>query len=73
MNVFTLGRIAGTALSRNKLRTGLALLGIAIGVGAVISMVAIGEGASLRVEKSIATLGANLIWIIHSANENGTR
>jgi putative ABC transport system permease protein len=74
MNVFTLGRIAGTALSRNKLRTGLALLGIAIGVGAVISMVAIGEGASLRVEKSIATLGANLIWIEEgSVNRGGVR
>ncbi len=74
MNAFMLTHIAWTALSRNKLRTGLALLGIAIGVGAVISMVAIGEGASIRVEKSIATLGANLIWIEEgSVNRGGVR
>jgi putative ABC transport system permease protein len=74
MNALLLTRIAWTALSRNKLRTGLALLGIAIGVGAVISMIAIGEGASIRVEKSIATLGANLIWIEEgSVNRGGVR
>ena len=74
MNSLMLTRIAWKALGRNKLRTGLALLGIAIGVGAVISMVAIGEGASIRVEKSIATLGANLIWIEEgSVNRGGVR
>jgi putative ABC transport system permease protein len=74
MNAFMLNRIAWTALGRNKLRTGLALLGIAIGVGAVVSMVAIGEGASIRVERSIATLGANLIWIEEgSVNRGGVR
>ena len=74
MNAFMLNRIAWTALGRNKLRTALALLGIAIGVGAVVSMVAIGEGASIRVERSIATLGANLIWIEEgSVNRGGVR
>jgi putative ABC transport system permease protein len=74
MNPLKLTRIAGTALGRNKLRTGLALLGIAIGVGAVITMVAVGEGASIRVEKSIASLGANMIWIEEgSANRGGVR
>jgi putative ABC transport system permease protein len=74
MKTLILTRIAGRALSRNKLRTGLALLGIAIGVGAVISMVAIGEGASIRVEKAIATLGSNLIWVEEgSVNRGGVR
>jgi len=74
MNILALNRIAWKAFSRNKLRTGLALLGVAIGVGAVVSMVAIGEGASIRVEKSMATLGANLIWIEEgSATRGGVR
>jgi putative ABC transport system permease protein len=74
MNAVMLSRIALKALTRNKLRTGLALLGIAIGVGAVITLVAIGEGASVRVEKSIANLGANMIWIEEgSVNRGGVR
>ena len=45
MNIFNLLRIAWRALLRNKLRAFLTMLGIIIGVGAVISMVAIGEGS----------------------------
>ncbi len=74
MKTSILTRLAWRALSRNKLRTGLALLGIAIGVGAVISMVAIGEGASIRIEKAVATLGSNLIWVEEgSVNRGGVR
>ena len=46
-------------LQRNRLRAGLTMLGIIIGVGAVIAMVSIGEGARLAVQKQIASMGAN--------------
>ncbi len=48
-------------LGRNRLRAGLTMLGIIIGVGAVIAMVGIGEGAKLAVQKQIATMGTNVI------------
>lgn len=50
-------------LSRNRLRAGLTMLGIVIGVGAVIAMVSIGEGAKQAVRKQIATMGTNVIII----------
>src|ERR1044071_8094327 len=57
-------RIALRALARNKLRSFLTMLGIIIGVGAVIAMVAIGEGAKKRVQEQIASLGTNLLVIL---------
>ena len=57
-------RIALRALARNKLRSFLTMLGIIIGVGAVIAMVAIGEGAKKRVQEQIAGLGTNLLVIL---------
>jgi len=56
-------RIAVRALLRNKMRSILTMLGIIIGVGAVIAMVGIGNGAKARVEAQIATLGKNMILI----------
>jgi putative ABC transport system permease protein len=50
-------------LRRNRLRAGLTMLGIIIGVGAVIAMVSIGEGAKQAVQKQIATMGTNVIMI----------
>jgi putative ABC transport system permease protein len=64
MNLLMIHRIALKALWQNTLRTGLTMLGIIIGVGAVICVVAIGEGASARVEQAIANIGANMIWVI---------
>ena len=57
-------RIALRALGRNKLRSFLTMLGIIIGVGAVIAMVAIGEGAKKRVQEQIASLGTNLLVVL---------
>ncbi len=57
-------RIALRALRRNKLRSFLTMLGIIIGVGAVIAMVAIGEGAKKRVQEQIASLGTNLLVVL---------
>ncbi|HRZ93428.1 MAG TPA: ABC transporter permease, partial [Candidatus Paceibacterota bacterium] len=52
------------ALRRNLLRTLLTMLGIIIGVGAVIAMVSIGNGAKAQVEAQIASLGQNVIMIL---------
>lgn len=50
-------------LRRNRLRTALTMLGIVIGVGAVIAMVSIGDGARRAVQRQIATMGTNVIII----------
>jgi len=56
-------RIAFRALSRNKMRSFLTGLGIIIGVGAVISMVSIGEGAKRGIEDRFASMGTNLLFV----------
>lgn len=58
-------------LRRNRLRAGLTLLGIVIGVAAVIAMVSIGEGAKRAVQKQIASMGTNVIIIWPSATRVG--
>ena len=63
MNLFLIPVLALKALRRNVLRTGLTMLGIIIGVAAVICVVAIGEGASASVERAITNIGANMIWV----------
>jgi putative ABC transport system permease protein len=67
-------RIALRALARNKLRAFLTMLGIIIGVGAVIAMVAIGEGAKATIQAQIASLGTNVLIVLPgSANQGGVR
>lgn len=56
-------QIALRALARNKLRSFLTMLGIVIGVGAVIAMVAIGQGAQQQVQSQIASMGSNLLFV----------
>jgi putative ABC transport system permease protein len=72
---FAIGiRIALRALARHKMRSGLAMLGIIIGVGAFICSVAVGQGASSQIEEQIYNLGQNLIWIeAGGRNVNGVR
>jgi len=67
-------RIALRALRVNKLRSILTMLGIIIGVGAVITMIAIGSGAQAQVEEQIKALGTNLI-VLHpgSVTAGGVR
>ncbi len=67
MNLVTLLRIALRALAVNKLRSALTMLGIIIGVSAVIVMVAVGAGAQARVEEQIRALGSNLLLILSGA------
>ncbi len=67
-------RIAVRALRRNKMRSVLTMLGIIIGVGAVIAMVGIGNGARAQVETQIASLGKNMILIFSgSTTSSGVR
>ena len=51
-------------LSRNRLRAGLTMLGIVIGVGAVIAMVSIGQGARAAVQAQVASMGTNVIIVM---------
>ena len=71
MNPLQTARIAMLALLRNKLRSFLTTLGIVIGVGAVIAMVAIGEGAKSMVEQSFASMGSNLIILMSGSTSRG--
>ncbi|MFZ0211643.1 MAG: ABC transporter permease [Candidatus Acidiferrales bacterium] len=72
MEVSEIVRIALRALARNKMRTVLTMLGIIIGVGAVICTVAIGEGASDQVQQQIKSLGENMIFVsAGSVNKGG--
>ncbi|MBI2365278.1 MAG: ABC transporter permease [Deltaproteobacteria bacterium] len=64
MNWLMTLRIALRALGRNKLRSFLTMLGIIIGVGAVIAMVAIGEGAKATIRSQIASLGTNVLVVL---------
>jgi putative ABC transport system permease protein len=67
MNLLEGLRLALSGLLSNRLRSGLTMLGILIGVGAVILLVAVGNGASLSVQNSIQGLGSNLL-IVFPAN-----
>jgi putative ABC transport system permease protein len=63
MSIFMTFRIAIKALNRNKMRTTLTMLGMIIGVGAVITMVALGNGASVSIEQQIQSAGTNVIMV----------
>jgi len=67
MNIFNLLKVAYRSLSKNKLRTFLTMLGIIIGVGSVIAMLAIGEGSRKNIQASVASLGTNTIMIFPGA------
>jgi putative ABC transport system permease protein len=74
MSVLGLLRVAMRALAVNKLRSLLTMLGIIIGVAAVIVMIAVGAGAQARVEEQIRSLGSNLLLILSgSTTASGVR
>jgi putative ABC transport system permease protein len=64
MKQSTLLKVAAESIARNKMRSLLTMLGIVIGVAAVIVMVAIGNGASLQIASSIKKMGTNVIMIM---------
>ncbi len=63
MNYAGLLRSSLVALLRNKMRSLLTILGITIGIAAVICVVAIGKAGQARVEQQLANLGDNFVWI----------
>ncbi|MBI5836311.1 MAG: ABC transporter permease [Candidatus Eisenbacteria bacterium] len=71
MNLLMVFRIALRALKRNRMRSTLTVLGIIIGVAAVIAMVSIGQGARASVQAQIASLGSNLIMIFPGSHTAG--
>ena len=71
MNVLSSARIAVRALRVNLLRSALTMLGIVIGVGAVITMVAVGSGAQARVAEQIQSLGSNMIIVLSGSAVSG--
>jgi putative ABC transport system permease protein len=71
MTIWQSTRIAVNALRVNKLRSALTMLGIIIGVGAVIAMVAVGAGAQARVAEQIQSLGSNLIIVLSGSVTSG--
>ena len=71
MSFAALLRIALRALAVNKLRSALTMLGIVIGVGAVIVMIAVGAGAQARVEEQIRALGSNLLLVMPGSTTAG--
>ena len=72
MDFASIVKIAVRALTRNKLRSALTMLGIIIGVGAVIATVGVGQGASQKVQDQIASMGTNLLYVsAGSVNRGG--
>jgi putative ABC transport system permease protein len=68
MNTF---RLALRALARNKMRSALTMLGIIIGVGAVIAVVSIGQGAQYMVQQGIQAMGTNVVFIAAGSGRPG--
>src|SRR6516165_3104183 len=63
MGLLAILRVALQELGRNKMRSILTMLGVIIGVGAVICSVAVGQGASNQIQQQISNLGDNMVWI----------
>jgi putative ABC transport system permease protein len=64
-------RIALRALMVNKMRSALTMLGIIIGVGAVVAMIAVGSGAKQRISEQIASMGSNLLIVLSGSSTSG--
>jgi putative ABC transport system permease protein len=71
MNLLNVFRVASRSLGRNKMRSFLTILGIIIGVAAVIAMMAIGEGAQHNIQQSIASLGTNVLIVFPGSTSSG--
>jgi putative ABC transport system permease protein len=71
MRMSTLVRLATRSIRKNKLRTMLTMLGIVIGVAAVIMMVAVGYGAQSRIREQVSSLGTNMIVVTPGSTAQG--
>ena len=72
MNLQECMRVAFEGLSANKVRSGLTMLGIVIGVGAVIAMIAIGQGAKMQTMNAIQSMGTNVLIIRAGESRSGS-
>lgn len=71
INAVAAAKIAARALAVNKTRSGLTMLGIIIGVGSVITMMAVGEGAGRKISEQIASIGSNLLMVFSGTATSG--
>jgi len=71
MNFFHLLRIAYRAIVRNKTRAGLTMLGIVIGIAAVITMVDLGQSSSLNINQQISQTGTNMVMVMRNFMRQG--
>ena len=71
MRALRLIKVAGKSIIKNKMRTLLTMLGIIIGVGAVIVMVAVGDGAKSQIEAQIKNLGTNMLVVTPGSSSAG--
>ncbi|WMJ07243.1 ABC transporter permease [Nitrosomonas sp. sh817] len=71
MNLITILGEAFRALRQNRLRTGLTMLGMIIGVAAVVLMLSIGQGARAKINETIAAMGSNLFLVVPGATSSG--
>jgi putative ABC transport system permease protein len=71
MNFWLTLRIAARALTKNKMRAGLTVLGIVIGIGAVITMVSLGQSAAAMVQSEFQSLGTNVVVVFPGSQEQG--
>ncbi|MDP4227494.1 MAG: ABC transporter permease [Bacteroidota bacterium] len=71
MNYTNLSKVAVNALMRNKMRSFLTMLGIIIGVGSVITMLAIGQGSKKSIQDQVSSMGSNMIFIMPSQQSSG--
>ena len=71
MNLLSIIYEAWSAMGQNKLRTGLTMLGMIIGVGAVVVMLGIGQGARTTINESIKSMGSNLFIVLSGASTSG--
>ena len=60
-----------STLTLNKLRTGLAILGIVIGIGSVIALISLGQASQVAIQSQIQSLGSNLLTVIPSGQTQG--
>src|SRR5437879_6925921 len=71
MNLLLTLRVALRALAKNKMRAGLTVLGVVIGIAAVTTMVSIGESATALVQGQLQNLGTNVIFIVPGSSRGG--
>ena len=71
MNLFSILGEALRALRQNRLRAGLTMLGMIIGVAAVVLMLSIGQGAQTQINQTIASMGSNLFIVVPGATSSG--